>query len=294
MAKISSDIFHHIRRIQIQTTRAVNDVFAGAYHSAFKGRGMEFEEVREYQPGDEERTIDWNVTARMNHPYVKVFREERELTVILVVDISASSRFGSKNRLKSEIIAEIGAVLAFSAIKNEDKVGLILFSSEIEKYIPPKKGLRHVLRVIRELLAFEPQYTGTNLSNALTFLGKVRRRPAVCFVISDFICPDYSHEASLIAKKHDLITISITDPLELAFPQLTLVNLRDLETGISQFIDTSDFNVQTQFEKRASQRLIKHKQLMKKIGAGYIPVYTDQPYTGALRKFFKIRERRKV
>jgi len=293
MATIPPELFKNIRRIEIYTTRTVNDILAGAYHSAFKGRGMEFEDVREYQPGDEVRSIDWNVTARFNHPYVKSYREERELTVMLLVDVSASSRFGTRQRLKSELIAEIGAVLAFSAIKNNDKIGLILFSSTIEKYIPPNKGTRHVLRVIRELLAFKPQYEGTDVSAALHFLGKVQRKQGVCFVISDFISPNYSQEATLCAKRHDLITIAVTDPVEQSFPNMGMVSIRDLETGKLSLVDTSDKEVRKIFTQRSFERLQKHQQLMGKIGAGFIDIRTDKDYAYAIRSFFKLREKRR-
>lgn len=284
----SAEVFKKIRRIQIQTTHLANDLLAGAYRSAFKGKGMEFEEVREYQPGDDVRTIDWNVTARMRHPYVKNFREERDITVMLVVDISASSRFGSY-KLKSELIAEIGAVIAFSAIKNNDRIGLILFSDVVEKYIPPRKGTRHVMRLIRELLLNEPSHRKTNIAVALDFLGSVVPKSGVCFLISDFISPSYAHEAALTAKKHDFITIGITDPYELAFPKTGLIGLQDLETGETQTIDSSDETTQETFKKNAAERLGTHQRLMNKIGAGFIDLRTNQPYLPAIKKFFKIR-----
>lgn len=290
--EIPKSLFQKIRRIQMQTTRLANDILAGAYHSAFKGHGMEFDEVREYQEGDEVRAIDWNVTARMNHLYVKSFREERELTVMLVVDVSASSQFGSLYRQKSELIAEIGALIAFSAIKNNDKVGLILFTEEVEKYLPPKKGTRHVLRVIRELLAYAPKKKGTNLKNALSFLGKVQRRSGICFLISDFIASDYSHEIALIAKKHDLISIGITDPYEITFPKMDLMLLKDLESEEMSYVDTSSPAVQKYFIEASQKRLENHKHLIKSVGADFIDIRTDQPYFAAIRKFFKIREKR--
>lgn len=264
MSRISPEVFKKIRKIQIHTTQLANDILAGAWHSAFKGQGMEFEEVREYLAGDDIRSIDWNVTARMHKPYVKVFREERELTVILLVDVSASSRFGSHNQLKKDLIAEIGAVLAFSAIKNNDNIGLILFSKTVEKYIPPKKGTRHVLRVIRELIAYEPQRKGTDLLSAFSFLGGILRRSAICFLVSDFLCPQPVHEFSLIAKKHDLISIAITDPCELDFPQMGLVNLRDLESGHSAVVDTANSTVNENFKQKGQARLSHLNKLMKK------------------------------
>jgi uncharacterized protein (DUF58 family) len=285
------NLYKKIRRIQILSTQLATDVLAGAYRSAFKGLGMEFEDVREYQPGDDIRSIDWNVTARMSHPYIKKFREERELTVILVVDVSASLHFGSRDQLKSEVIAEIGAALAFSAIKNHDKVGLILFSEIIEKYVPPGKGVRHVLRIIRELLAFKPKQNGSNLKGALAFLGSVQRKAGICFVLSDFLCSDYAHEAALIARKHDLISICLTDPYEGTFPKIPLVSLTDLETQETGLLDTSSDQIQNQYTEKALLRIKKNKQLMHRLNAGFIEVHTDKSYMLALRKFFKLRER---
>lgn len=293
MASISPDIFKTIRRIQILSSQLASDVLAGAYRSAFKGKGMEFEEVREYQPGDEIRSIDWNVTARMSNPYVKIFREERDLTVILVVDVSASARFGSHFGSKSALIAEIGGVLAFSAINNNDKVGLVLFSNIIEKYLPPRKGIRHVTRVIRELLAFEPQGRGSDISAALAFVGKVQSRPGICFLISDFMSSDYSHEAALVAKRHDLISIRVTDPYETAFPQIGVAAVTDLETLEHTLVDTSSKPTQKHYQEAAERQLLQFKQMMNKIGAGYIDIRTDQSYMAALRKFFKIREKKR-
>jgi uncharacterized protein (DUF58 family) len=292
MAAINSALFKKIRRIQFQTTRLVDDIFAGAYRSAFKGRGMEFEDVREYQAGDDIRTIDWNVSARMARPFVKSFREERELTVTLVVDVSSSTRFGTSNQLKSNLIAEAAAVLAFSAINTNDKVSLLLFSDTIEKYLPPKKGPRHVLRVVRELLAFSPKNRGTDLGAALTYLGKVQNRSSICFLISDFICAECAHETTLISNKHDLISIAVIDPCELVFPAMGLVAFRDLETGRGQLIDTSSSAMQNSLKEAAEKRLLGHKNLMNRLGADLISLYTDRPYLPELRKFFKIRAKR--
>lgn len=290
MAEITQEIFRKIRHIQILSTQLAKDLFAGAYHSAFKGRGIEFAEVREYQPGDEIRSIDWNVTARMNHPYIKNFEEERGLSVLLFVDVSASTRFGSCNHLKSDLIAEIAAVLAFSAIKNNDKVGLVLFSDIIEKVIPAKRGVRHILRIIRELLVFEPKQRGSDIKGALALLGKFKRASGICFLISDFLCEDFSREAGLIARKHDLIAICVNDPYERQFPQFPLVALTDLESQKSSLIDTSTSSLQKQFVDTADQRIKKVKQLMGKLKAGFIEIRTDQPYMEPLRKFFKLRE----
>jgi uncharacterized protein (DUF58 family) len=283
------ELFSSIRRIQILTTHLAEDILAGAYHSAFKGRGIEFEEVREYEPGDEIRSIDWNVTARMDRPYVKNFREERELTILLMIDVSYSSRFGSTKQLKNEFIAELGALLAFSAIKNNDKVGLLLFSEEVEKYIPPKKGLRHVLRLIREILYFQPKHKGTNIASALSFLGQVHRRKSVCFLLSDFLCGVFDHELSLMAKKHDLIGMNLIDPYEERFPSIGLVHLEDLETTEQLFVDTSFRPGKTQFEEGVEKRHDHLKNLFAKVGASLIEIRTDQSYLVALKKFFKIR-----
>lgn len=293
MPLIEKELFRTIRALQIQTTHLSTDLLAGAYKSAFRGKGMEFEEVREYLPGDEVRSIDWNVTARMGRPYVKNFREERDLTVVLVVDISASSRFGSTNRLKSELIAEIGAVMAFSAIKNNDKVGLLLFSDVVEKYLSPKKGTRHVLRVVRDLLAFEPKNKGTNLAAALAYLGKVQRRRSICFVISDFLCENYSHEMTLLSKEYDLITIAVNDPYETQIPSMNLVTLADLETDSLAIVDTSDVILKERYREKTNERIAEHQKLMKKIGGGFINIRTDQPYMPALQKFFKMRAMRR-
>lgn len=289
MAVINPEIIKKIRRIQIQTTHLAQDLLAGAYRSAFKGKGMEFEEVREYQPGDETRDIDWKVTARMRHPYVKTFREEREITVMLVVDISSSARFGSQGKPKSELITELSALIAFSAIKNNDKIGLILFSDRIEKYIPPKKGARHVLFVIRELLLHQPEGHGTDITAALDFLGNIQHRSCVCFLISDFVCADFSKAASLAATKYDLIAIAMTDPHELEFPSLGLIELQDLETENTALIDSHNRQVREHFKKQTNERLARTKHLMNRVGGGFISLRTDQSYIPPLRKFFKTR-----
>lgn len=286
-----TDIFKTIRRIQIETANLAKDILAGLYRSAFKGRGIEFEEVREYQPGDEIRSIDWAVTSRMNHPYVKVFREERELTVMLLVDISASSRFGTGHKLKRELIAEISAILAFSATKNNDNVGLILFSNVVEVYLPPRNNLRHVLRVIRELLMYEPKNTGTDIAGALDFLGRVQAKSCVCFLVSDFIAPAYENAAALIARKHDLIGIGITDPNEIDLPPLALVRTQDLESHVGEVVDMSDRSLRKDFKQQAEERIKTQRHLFERLGAAFIDIRTDQPYLAALRKFFKLRSK---
>lgn len=293
MALLQKDLLKTIQRIQIETGHLAEDLLAGSYKSAFKGQGIEFEEDREYQEGDDVRLIDWNVTTRMGKPFVKVFREEREITVMLVVDISPSSLYGSGAVSKREIITQIGALLAFSAIKNNDKVGLLLFTDQVELYVPARKGSRHVLRIIRELLAFEPKGKGTNLNQALHYLGNVIGRSMICFIISDFNTSDATKEMTLMAKKHDLISISVTDPQEINFPDVGLINLQDLETGETLVVDTSSKQVRELLRKRTTERLTAHAKLMRKIGAGNIDIMTDQPYVTAIRKFFKTRSKQR-
>jgi uncharacterized protein (DUF58 family) len=293
MPAVSAEIIKKIRKIHILTTKLAKDLLAGAYLSAFKGRGMEFESSRIYQNGDEVRNIDWKVTARMNHPYVKIFREEREINITLVVDVSASGLFGSTERQKSDLIAEIAATIAFSAIKNNDKVGLILFSDKIEKYIPPKKGLRHVLSIILELLIFKPKSLGTDIANVLRFIGKVTRKSGVYFLISDFISQDFSHEAALIAKKCDLIAIGLTDPHEINLPKLQLTSLKGLESQEEETFDLSDEKMRESYSFVAQKRVENIKSLMNKINAGFIDIRTDKPYLPELIKFFKIRGKKR-
>lgn len=292
MVVISKELFKKIHRIQIQTSKLVEDVLAGAYRSAFKGNGLECEEVREYQAGDDVRSIDWNVTARMHYPFVKKFREERELTVMLLVDVSASSHFGTEDRLKSEWIAEIGAVIAFSAIKNNDKVGIILFTNKVEKYIPPKRGLRHVLRIIRELLAFETIEKGTDMNAALSFLGNVQRRSVVCFIISDFMTALTPHALKVLARRHDLIGISIRDPKEMHFPKMGLVQLQDLESGEMLLVDTDSKEVRETFEHNGLKQWKEWSYLMSSLGSKLLELHTDKPYQVAIRKYFQQRKAR--
>lgn len=291
MEKTTENLFKAIRRLQIHTTHLADDVLAGAYHSAFKGKGIEFEEVREYQPGDEVRSIDWNVTARMNHPFVKLFKEERELTILLVVDTSFSCRFGTKKKRKSELIAEAGALLAFSAIRNNDKVGLILFSDQVEKYLPPKKGLKHILRLIRELLFYTPKDKGTNIGAALAFAGKVHRRSSICFVLSDFISEDFSHQWELIAQKHDLVAMQVTDPYELAFPDVGLTMMEDLESGRHTLVDTSASSMQEALKRQKIDAHMSLKKLCNRTGTSLIELTTDASPLTAIKKFFKMRSR---
>lgn len=289
----SPELFQKIRRIQFKMEKLVSDVFQGAYKSRFKGRGMEFEEVREYLPGDDVRTIDWNVTARMNTPYVKSFQEERELTVMLVVDVSRSTDFGTGPKLKKEIIAEVAALLAFSAIRNNDKIGLILFSSRIELYVPPKKGVTHVLRLVREILVREPTGDGTDMKGALTFLGNMLSRSAICFLISDFIAEGYDKELGLTSKKHDLIGIRIFDEKEQNFPSVGVVEVTDLESGKKALIDTSSKELIDNFNTKAKKSSLKVKKLFNKIGAPLIVIETRDDYIKMIEKTLKNRGVRK-
>lgn len=290
---IPKEILQKVRQIEIRTKNIVNDIFAGEYHSVFKGRGMEFSGVREYTPGDEIRTIDWNVTARFGHPYVKYFIEERELTVMLIVDVSSSGKFGSIDKLKCDIIAELCSVLAFSAIKNKDKVGLILFSDRIEKYIPPKKGRSHVLRVIRELLFFKPENRETNINAALEHLNRVIKKKAVTFIVSDFLSDNiYEKELALTNTHHDLIAVKITDPREIQVPDVGFIQLEDTETGELIFIDTSNLNLRNNYYSNNAEQQIRFNKTMKSMKIDLIEIFTDKPYIQSLLNFFRLREKR--
>ena len=290
---IPKEILQKVQRIQIYTDRMVNDVLAGEYHSVFKGRGMEFDEVREYQTGDDVRSFDWNVTARMGHPYIKSFVEERELTVMLVVDVSGSELFGSTDKLKQEVLAEFCAVLAFSAIKNNDKVGLLLFTDRVEKFIPPQKGRRHVLRVIRELLFHEPEGRGTDIGVALQYLNRVARRRTVTFLVSDFLAEDYEQDLRLSAKRHDLIAVSVDDPRERELPSLGLVEIEDAETGERRLVDTGSRAVRRRYRERAEAAAEARQERFRAAGVDVIGIDTEQPYVQTLMAFFRRREKRR-
>ena len=289
---LPKELAKKIRFIQIYTSKAVNDVLAGEYHSVFKGRGMEFDEVREYAPGDDIRSIDWNVTARTGHPYVKRYVEERELTVLFVVDLSASGSFGTKSQLKNEVAAELCALLAFSAIKNNDKVGLIVFTDEIELYIPPKKGVSHVLRVIRDLLNFTPRRQRTDIKQALDFMGRVTPRRAVVFLVSDFQAAGYEKRLRIASRRHDLIAVSLKDPRESALPAAGLIELEDAETGERLLVDTGNAKVRRRYETLAREREDKLAASFRSMAIDQIPVVTGEDYVRDLVKFFRIRERR--
>jgi uncharacterized protein (DUF58 family) len=289
---LPAETLRQVQRIHVRTRRLVDGIFAGEYHSVFKGRGMEFAEVREYVPGDDVRTIDWNVTARMGQPFVKQYVEERELTVMLLVDLSASGRFGSVQKLKTEIAIELCGVLALSAIRNNDKVGMILFTDTVEKYIAPQKGRNRALRVIREMLAFEPARRGTDLGQALEYLDAVHRRRSVSFLMSDFIASGYERPLRLAHRRHDIIPVCITDRRETSLPRLGLINLRDLETGATVMVDTDSAAVRRDFARRQQAALERRRRLFRSLGLDSVEVTTDEPYMHALMRFFRLRERR--
>jgi uncharacterized protein (DUF58 family) len=289
---IPQEVMQKIKRIQIRTNHMVNDILAGQYESVFKGQGMEFKEVREYVPGDDIRMIDWNVTARTNTPHVKLLAEERELTVMLMVDASGSGRFGSVDRFKNELAAELCAVLAISAIKNNDKVGLIIFTDDVECYIPPSKGRTHVLRVIREVLYYEPKGTKTNIPGALRFLNGVTKRRAVAFLVSDFMANDYEIPLRIANKRHDVIAVSVTDPREEMLPEVGLVSVRDAETGRETLVNTNDAEVRTRYAKAAMARDKARKDIFQRTRVDSIAVRTDKNYVDEIYKFFRMRERR--
>lgn len=289
---IPKEVLKNIRRIQITTSRMVTDVFAGQYQSVFKGKGMEFDEVREYQPGDEIRSIDWNVTARTGRPYIKKFVEERELTVMLILDMSPSCSFGTVKKLKSQLAAEICSVLAFSAIRNNDKVGFLGFTDKVEKFIPPRKGLRHVLRVVREALYLKPQGRGTDISVALEYLNKVTTRKTVTFIISDFYAPNFKKMLAVANKRHDIVAITITDPRELELPSIGILQLEDPETGRDFLVDSSDEQFAREYAANALARIKERKTLFNSVKVDSIDVRTDIPYAKSLFAFFRSRERR--
>lgn len=292
---IPREIIKKVRQIQIRTRRIVSDVFAGEYVSVFKGQGMEFHEVREYVPGDDIRSIDWNVTARMGHPFIKKYVEEREMTVMLLLDISRSNIFGGALQLKKDLAAEIAAVLAFSAIQNNDRVGLVLFSDKIEGYVPPRKGTAHVLRVIREALYFKPRRTGTRLEPALDFLNHVSRRRTVAFLISDFMTrEDLQRPLTITAKRHDLTGVIVGDRREWAWPAAGLVEWQDAESGRRLLVDTSSLMVRRAFADRQQQHRRDTLEQLRHAGVDHIEVYAGEPYEREFIRFFRMRERRRL
>jgi uncharacterized protein (DUF58 family) len=293
MKSIPDDIFKKIRRVQITTARLVSDVFAGEYKSVFKGRGMEFCEVREYQIGDDLRSIDWNVTARAGKPFVKRFVEERELTVMFLFDASASCDFGTVQKTKREIAAEVASVLAASATRNNDKVGLIIFTDKIEEFIPPKKGIRHVGRIIRELLYYEPEGKGTDIPLCLEYLNKVIPKSTVSFLVSDFYATGLKKPLAIACKKHDLVAMTVTDPRDLEMPDSGLVRLTAAETGKTYLVDSSSPDIRQEYKERNAAQAIERKKLFYSVNVDSIDISTASPYTESLIKFFKTRKTRR-
>lgn len=286
---LSSEVLQKIKHIQLKTSHLVTSAIAGSYESAFKGHGMNFDEVREYQYGDEVRNIDWNVTARMDSAYIKVFKEERELTIMLLVDLSASGHFGSKIKTKNELAAEVAAILACTAIKNNDKIGMIIFTDKVEKYIPPKKGTSHIWRVIREILSFKPENTQTDISKALEYLMLVVKKKSIAFLVSDFISSDFDKALKIANKQHDLISVYINDPVEYEIPKVGLIELEDAETGESIIINSNN----TKFQKLYAKETLKKKHAILKTlqssDVDHIDIWTNKPYIDPIIKFFKMR-----
>ena len=289
----AQEIFKKVRKIEIKTRGLSHQIFSGEYHSVFKGRGMSFSEVREYQYGDDIRNIDWNVTARFNHPYIKIFEEERELTVMLLIDVSASNDFGTNKQLKQELVTELAAVLSFSAIQNNDKVGVIFFSDQIEKFIPPKKGTSHILRIIRELLDFQPEHNGTDISEALRYLTNAIKKRSIAFLISDFMDDSFEKAVQIANHKHDLIAVRLTDQRETQLPDVGMVRMRDAETGRMMWVDTSSRSVRRSFEKWAGKKREELDLVFNRLGVDMVKVYTGEDYVKPLMNLFRKRGARK-
>lgn len=289
---IPKEVLKKVRQIEIRTRSIVNSVLSGAYHSSFKGRGMEFAEVREYVAGDEIRDIDWNVTARHGSPFVKKFTEERELTVILVVDASSSGEFGSQGEMKGEVMATLSALLAFSAIKNNDRVGLLIFTSQVEKFIPPQKGKKHVLRVIRELLYFKPREKGTNLAGALEYLNKIQKRKAVVFVVSDFATGDFERPIKMMARRHDGVAITVADPREKEMPDVGFIELEDAETGEIVLVDTSDEDFRKTFKREAQKESAVLKRLFRRLQIDFVEILIQPRYDDTIHPLLEYFRKR--
>ena len=285
----TKDLLKKVRKIEIKTRRLSDHIFSGEYHTSFKGRGMTFSEVRPYQYGDDIRSIDWNVTARYNEAHVKVFEEERELTMMLMVDISGSESFGTKNQFKKDIVTEIAATMAFSATQNNDKIGLILFSDQIELYIPPKKGRSHVLRIIRELIEFEPKSNKTDIAQALKFLSSTQKKKAIVFVISDFMSDEYEHTLKIAAKKHDITGIRVYDNRVEKMPNIGMVSMQDAETGAVQWVNTGSKSVRLNYEKYYQDKINYFKETFSKSGSGVVSTRVDESYVTKLLGYFKSR-----
>jgi uncharacterized protein (DUF58 family) len=289
---VSPEVLRQVKLLELQTRGLVNSLFTGEYRSVFKGQGMEFAEVREYQAGEEVRSIDWNVTARMGRPFVKRYIEERELTVMLAVDLSGSERFGTRGRFKSELASELAAVLAMSAIRNNDRVGAVLFTDRIEHVVPPRKGRRHALRLMRDLLVFEPAGSRTDLPAALEFTGKMLGHKSIIFVVSDFQAEDIEHPLKLLAQRHDVVAVTVDDPSEQTLPDIGLARFVDPETGTTLDVDTSDPAVRAQFAAAVEEELTMRRRLLRRLAIDEIPVHTDGSVVEPLIRFFRARETR--
>tara|TARA_B100001057_G_C22752054_1_gene912184 strand:+ start:520 stop:1395 length:876 start_codon:yes stop_codon:yes gene_type:complete len=289
----TTSLLKKVRKIEIKTRGLSNHIFAGEYHTAFKGRGMAFSEVREYQAGDDVRSIDWNVTARYNTPFIKVFEEEREMTVMLLVDVSGSGNFGTNKQFKREIATELSAILAFSAIKNNDKVGVIFFSDIIEEFIPPKKGKSHILRIIRQVLSFKPKNSKTDIAHAIEYFNNVMKKRCICFMLSDYISPSFEKPLKIASKKHDIVALKISDQREIELPDLGLVPFKDAETGEVSLIDTSSKAIRDLFFKNQKNKNQELQKLFPKCGVDVINIYTGEDYVKPLINFFKNREKRR-
>jgi uncharacterized protein (DUF58 family) len=289
---VSPEVLRQVKLLELQTRGLVNSLFTGEYRSVFKGQGMEFAEVREYQAGDEVRSIDWNVTARMRRPFVKRYIEERELTVMLAVDLSGSERFGTRGRFKSELASELAAVLAMSAIRNNDRVGAVLFTDRIEHVVPPRKGRRHALRLMRDLLVFEPTGSRTDLPAALEFTGKMLSHKSIIFVVSDFQAEEIEHPLKLLAQRHDVVAVTVHDPSEQTLPDIGLARFVDPETGTTLDVDTSDPEVRAQFAASVEEELASRRRLLRRLAIDEIPVHTDGSVVEPLIRFFRARETR--
>ena len=291
-AAVPPEILRQVKLIELRTRGLVNSLFTGEYRSTFKGQGMEFAEVREYQPGDEVRSIDWNVTARMRRPYVKRYIEERELTVLLAVDLSGSERFGTVKRFKAEAATELAAVLAMSAVRNNDRVGLVLFTDRVEHVVPPRKGRRHALRLLRDLLAYEPRGTGTDIGAALEYIGRMLHHKSIVFVVSDFLDEAIEQPIKLLAARHDLVAVTVEDPSETTLPDLGLARFVDPETGTTIEVDTSDPSVREQYARAVGADVDARRRLLRRLAIDEVPVRTDTPIIDPLLKFFRSRETR--
>lgn len=285
----TADLLKKVREIEIKTKGLSNHIFAGEYHSAFKGRGMTFSEVREYQFGDEIRSIDWNVTARFNHPYVKVFEEERELTVMLLIDVSGSREFGTTNKTKKQLTTEIAATLAFSTIQNNDKIGVIFFSDKIEKFIPPKKGKKHVLFIIRELIGFEPESKKTDVAQALRYFTNSIKKRSTAFILSDFISDDFTQALTIANRKHDVVALQVYDPTECELPSVGLLKLNNAETGKEMWVDTSDAKTRMAYKSHWNESQLRLQNLFKKVGVDAAAIHTNQDFVRPLMNLFKMR-----